>query len=48
MDRGHLKSPGVINGRIILRWIFRKKGGVAWTGLSCLKIGAGDGHLGMR
>jgi len=28
--RGHLENPGV-DGRIILRWIFRKWEGRAWT-----------------
>ena len=31
-ERGHLKTPDV-DGRIILRWIFRKWGVGAWTGL---------------
>ena len=33
------KKPGV-DGRIILRWIFRKWDG-AWTGLMWLRIGTG-------
>jgi len=32
-------------GRIILRWIFRKWEGVVGTGWSWLKIGTGGGHL---
>ena len=40
----HLGDPGV-NGRIILRWILRKWGGTAWTGLTRLRIGTGGGHL---
>jgi hypothetical protein len=33
-----------IDGRILLRWIFRKWDG-GWTGLICLRIGTGDRHL---
>ena len=40
----HLKDSGV-DGRIILRWIFRMWDGVAWTGLIWLRIGTGGGHL---
>jgi len=34
-----------IDGRIILRWIFRKWEGVVETGWSWLRIGTGGGHL---
>jgi hypothetical protein len=35
-----------IDGRIILRWIFRKlEGVVGRTGWSWLRIGTGGGHL---
>ena len=37
-----------VDGRIILRWIFRKLEGVVGTGWSWLRIGAGDGHLWVR
>ena len=40
----HLGRPGV-DGVIILRWIFRKWNGGAWTGLIWLRIGTGGGHL---
>ena len=33
------------DGRIILRWIFRKWEGVAGTGWSWLRIGTGGGRL---
>jgi len=44
-ERDHLGDPKV-DGRIILRWIFRKwdVGGV-WTGLSWLRIGTGGEKL---
>jgi len=34
-----------VDGRIILRWIFRKGEGVVGTGWSWLRIGTGGGHL---
>jgi hypothetical protein len=34
-----------VDGRIILRWNFRKWEGVVGIGLSWLRIGTGGGHL---
>jgi len=42
-ERGHLEEPGV-DGRIILRWIFRKcDGGMVWIDL--VQDRTGGGHL---
>jgi len=43
-ERDHLGDPGV-DGRIILRWIFRKWDVGVWTGSSWFRIGTGGGHL---
>ena len=46
-ERGHWGDQDV-DGRIILRWIFRKLEGVVGTGWSWLRIGKGGGHLWVR
>jgi hypothetical protein len=43
-ERDHLGDPSV-DGRIILRWNFRKWDVGVWTGLSWLKIGTGSGYF---
>jgi len=43
-ERYHWRDQGV-DGRIILRWIFRRWDVEVWTGLSWLRIGTGDGHF---
>jgi len=39
-----LEDPGV-DGRILLRWIFRKWGLRTWTGSMWVRTGTGGGHL---
>ena len=41
-ERDHLEDPDV-EGRIILKWIFRKWGVGVWAGLIGLRIGIGGG-----
>jgi len=43
-ERDHLGDAGV-DGRIILRWIFRKSDVEAWTESSCVRVGTVGGHL---
>jgi hypothetical protein len=42
--RDHLGDPG-LDGRIILRWIFRKWDVGVWTGSSMLRIGTFGNEL---
>jgi hypothetical protein len=44
MEGDHLDDLGV-DGRIILKWIFRKWDGEAWIGLLWLMTGRGGKHL---
>jgi len=43
----HLQDLDV-DGRILLKWIFKKWDGEAWNGLLCFTIGIGGGRLCMR
>ena len=43
-EKDHLEDPG-LDGRIILRWIFRKWNEGVCTGLIWVWIGTGGGHL---
>ena len=42
--KNHLENPGV-DGRVILRWIFRKWDVGVWTGSIWIRIETGGGHL---
>ena len=43
-ERDHSEDQG-LDGRIILRWIFRMWDVWAWTGSIWLRIGTGGGHV---
>ena len=42
--RINLEDPGV-DGRIIVKWIFKQWDVGAWTGSSWSRVGTGGGHL---
>jgi len=46
-ERDHLGDPGG-DGRIIVRWIFKKSDVWVWPRSSWLRIGTGGGYLLMR
>ena len=43
-ERDHLEDTGV-DGRIIIRWAFKKWELVAWTGSRWVRIGTGGRHV---
>ena len=43
-ERDQLGDRGV-DGRLIFRWFLRKWDVGVWTGLMCLGLGTGGGHL---
>jgi hypothetical protein len=43
-ERDHLGDPDV-DGKIVLKWIFKNLDVELWTASSWLRIGTGGGHL---
>ena len=44
MERDHVEDPG-LNGRVLLRRVFKMWVVGVWTGLRRLRIGTGCGHF---
>ena len=43
-ERDHFQDTG-LDGRIVIKWMFKRWDGGSWTGLIWRRIGTGGGHL---